>query len=425
VSAKYSNKMIVIGGGVIGVATLAALCSKGVPAVLLEAGDDLALETSFANGGMMSASQPEPWNGSGALGHLLTSLFHPSSAMKMHWSVLPELTGWGLKFLANSFGAVAQRSAESNFKLARYSAECTAQLVQAHNLQFDHANNGSLKVFSSKLEFEKSRKMAERLQEFGLSFELLDHAGAIAVEPALCCTQDHIAGAIYYPDDGIGDVRKFTLELAKQAVKAGGEIKLCSKVTGLIVEAGQVVGIKSNTKKMFGDVIVCAGTSASSLLASIGIKLPVQPVKGYSITLKAANLLEEMPKMPVINEAKHIAISPIGDRLRVVGTAEFAGYDHSLPPERLQLLTTTFNKIYPHLSNKLDWQKALSWAGLRPMSADGIPILGKSPMDGLWLNCGHGHLGWTMAAGSAQLLVDIITGTAPAIEIAAYGFDRC
>ncbi len=416
--------MIVIGGGVIGVATLSALCAKGVPAVLLEANDDLALETSFANGGMMTPSQPEPWNSPSAFAHLLSSLFQPNSAMRIHWRVLPGIMGWGLRFLQNSVPAAARKSAEANFVLAGYSLNCAKNLTQQYQLQYDQGCNGSLKVFSSKYEFAKSINMAQELQDLGLRFDAMDGAGAVTVEPQLQHARKQIAGAIYYPDDCMGDARKFTLALAEHAKASGGQIKLQSKVTGLIRENNRIIGVDTASGPIFGEVVVCAGISAPDLLRPLDLPLPIKPVKGYSITVDASALSGQMPMLPVVDEARHIAITPIAKRLRVVGMAEFAGVDHELPAKRLHLLRGVFDTIYPHLSSHLDWQAASPWTGLRPMNCDGVPIIGRSPVNGLWLNCGHGHLGWTMAAGSAALLADMIIGARPAIDCSAYAYNR-
>ncbi|MBL4616546.1 MAG: FAD-dependent oxidoreductase [Robiginitomaculum sp.] len=419
-----SQKIIIIGGGLIGIATLYELSRRGIGAILLEAEAELAMETSFANGGMMTPSQSEPWNGPGVGRHLASSLFLPGSAMKLHWRQIPSLTNWGLRFLRNSRADKYPKSVQSNFTLANFSASKTANILQKYKPDIDHSNCGSLKVFGNNNDFKKSLLAFDLIKNIGFTCVKLTAEGVIKKEPQLGGAESWIKGGLYFAEDSVADARKFALFLSDMAIKAGGEIKTSVQVSDLISENGKIVGVQTDHGDFQGTVILCAGSSSADLITNLGLKLPIKPVKGYTITLDGGHVTSQLPKMPVIDEAKHIAIVPMGQKLRIAGMAEFAGFDQSLPAKRLRKLKQLCQRLYPDLSAKLDWQSATNWTGLRPMSADGVPFVGAAPLDGLWLNCGHGHLGWTMAIGSANLLVDMITGDEPDIDPLAYRYGR-
>jgi D-amino-acid dehydrogenase len=344
--------------------------------------------------------------------------------MKLHWQQIPSLTNWGLRFLRNSRADKYQKSVQSNFTLASFSAAKTANILQQYKPDIDHSSCGSLKVFGNNNDFKKSLLAIDLIKNIGFTCVKLTTEGVIKKEPQLHGAKNWIKGGIYFADDSVADARKFSLFLSELAIKAGGEIKTSIRVNEFISENGKIVGVQTDHGDFQGTVILCAGSSVTNLAYTAGLKLQVKPVKGYTITLDAAHLGSQMPKMPVIDEAKHIAIVPIGQKIRIAGMAEFAGFDQSLPSSRLQKLKQLCQRLYPDLSAKLDWQSATNWTGLRPMSADGVPFVGAAPLDGLWLNCGHGHLGWTMAIGSANLLVDMITGDKPDIDPLAYRYGR-
>ncbi|PHR62773.1 MAG: hypothetical protein COA47_02500 [Robiginitomaculum sp.] len=419
-----SQQVLIIGGGLIGVTTLFELSRRGVPALLLEAGSELAGETSFANGGMLAPSHSEPWNGPGILGHLVASLFDPDAAVKLRLGAIPGLLGWGLQFVRNAAPQKFQRAAQANYLLSTYSAARTRQITLDHGLQYHQSDKGTLRIFSDQKAMDWPLQMARTLALMGLDFEVVSPAQAIQIEPQLAHSNISIAGGLYAKNDGVGDAHLFTWQLARLAQKSGGEIRLNTKVNRLVQEGGQVIGVETDGAMIRGPVVLAAGIASVKLAARIGLQLPIQPAKGYSISVEAGALGEDQPKIPILDDAMHVAVSPIGKILRVVGTAEFAGNDLSLRSRRLVNLRKVFTRMYPQLNEQLDWGTAQSWAGLRPMSADGVAFIGAALQPGLWLNCGHGHLGWTMAAGSAQLLVDQMLGTSPAIEPAPFQWIR-
>lgn len=405
-----NQHFIIIGGGLIGVSTLYELVSRGHSATLFEAEDELGLGASFANGGMLTPSMPDPWNGPGVAGHLMASLFDPKSSMKLHLSQVPALAGWGLRFLAASGRARHQATTLANYRLCSASVERTRELTAQLGLQYDQSDAGTLKIFETAKAMAGPLKLAEQLTEAGLRFEKLDAAGAVAAEPQLAAIGHRIAGALRFPDDGVGDARKFVLALAEKARKLGGTIRLGARVDKLLTHNGRIEGVASGGEEHHGEVVLCTGVWSPELARQVGLPIPVKPAKGYSVSVGARALGNRMPRLPVIDDAMHAAVVPMGDRLRFVGTAEFAGFSRRIDQPRVDNLIALFERLYPDLAGDLDLSNAQAWTGLRPMSAEGRPIIQKSPRQGLWLNCGHGHLGWTMASGSAELLADLIEG---------------
>jgi D-amino-acid dehydrogenase len=402
------GRFLIVGGGLIGVTTLYELASRGHSALLFEAAEELATGASFANGAMLTPSMPDPWNAPGVWRHLVASLVDPSSAMKLHWSQLPSLALWGARFLAGSSRSRHDAATLRNFELCLSSLERTRQLARELGLEFDQAERGTIKIFESEDAMAGPLGLANRLSGFGLEFEHVDAAGAVAIEPQLGPIRHRIAGALHFPRDGIGDARRFVLALADKARALGGRIETGTTIHGFIREGNKVIGLRSNDRDYRGDVILCAGVSTPRLARTAGVHVSVKPAKGYSLTVDARSLGNRMPRVAVIDDAMHAAVVPLGERLRFVGTAEFAGFDHSIKQVRIDNLITLFRRVYPELQAQLDLSAASAWAGLRPMSADGQPIIGATSKQGLWINCGHGHLGWTMACGSAQRLADAI-----------------
>lgn len=403
-----SPVFLIVGGGLAGVSTLYELTSRGHEAVLIEAADALGLGASFANGGMLTPSMPDPWNGPGVLHHLFSSLFDSTSAMKLHLSQIPDLVGWGLRFLTHSTAERHRASTLANFLLSAASLTATEGLRAQLGLAYDGCGYGTLKFFESANALAGPLAISRRLAEWGLRFEVLDAQRAVAVEPQLAPIRDRIHAALYFPDDRTGDARQYLLALAGITQSMGAEIVTGRRAERLVTANGEVTGLIVDGEYRAGQVVLCAGIDAPRLAGGFGVHLPIKPAKGYSLTIDMTSLGQDKPRLPVIDDAMHAAVVPLGDRLRLVGTAEFAGRDTRVNPARIDTLVTLFRRVYPHLAERLDTDNGVRWAGLRPMSADGRPFIGASEVAGLWLNCGHGHLGWTMAAGSARILADCI-----------------
>lgn len=419
------RETIIIGGGLIGIATLYELARRGAPARLLEAESELASVTSFANGGMLTPSMSDPWNSPGVGGHLMTSLFDPFAGMKLRLSAAPGSALWGLEFLRNSFPERHRVSTRANFSLADYSAKATLALARELDLEFDLSTTGTLKIFPDLQSMEAPLALSRMLEPSGLAFEPLDTAGVVGVEPRLAPVRALIAGGIHYPADRCGDARRFALGLAAKARALGADIRLRAVVAELLRDGDRVRGVRlAGGETLEGDVVVAAGLTSVLIARRVGLRLPIRPAKGYSLTLDTADLGDLGPGIAVIDEAMHAGVVPLGGRLRLVGTAEFAGEDRAIRPERIETLFRLLERIFPDVARRISRRTEQPWTGLRPMSADGRPFIGAGPLRGLWLNCGHGHLGWTMAVGSARALASLICGDRTEIDLSPFAWPR-
>ncbi len=261
-----------------------------------------------------------------------------------------------------------------------------------------------------------SLSVAENLQRLGLAFKQLHGDEVIEREPALSPIREAIVGGLYFPDDESGDALLFCQALAHALAEAGGVICRGTLVQHIKAEGGKVVGVETTNGFIAADrVIVAAGNQSPMLLKPLGIALPIKPVKGYSLTLDLSHFAAR-PALPVIDDGLHMAATPLGTQLRLAGTAEFAGFDKTLDPRRVENLLNLLQALYPAIDQQIDRKAVLPWAGFRPVSADGKPFIGPSAIKGLYINTGHGHLGWTMAMGSAHLLAHLIGGQPPEIS---------
>lgn len=421
------KRVLIIGGGLAGVTTLYELSARGVPAVLLDAAAKPASGASHANGGVLHPSLPDPWNNPGIGRTLAASLFNPRAPMRLHLSQVPHLLGWGASFVKHSAPARHRAITRANFALADYSTRQTEALQQMLNLRYEQAAPGTLKLLRTQKDASKALDMADMLAEQGLRYEYLDRTALLKREQAFAQAPD-LVGALHFPDDRVGDARLFCAALLAEAKKHGGDVHFGARVETLIVTDGAVSGVRirdaqGQGETLHGDVILCAGAASAQLARQAGMGLPVQPAKGYSLTVSTAGLADKgcaELHHPFVDPQLHIAVTPMVDKIRILGMAEFAGFDATVKAARLRMLRRFFERLLPHMAADLDWQNAEGWAGLRPMSADGRPFIGPGARPGLWVNCGHGHLGWTMAVGAARLLADLYISRKPEIDAAAF-----
>lgn len=414
--ARANDQILVIGGGLLGLASALALLEAGFGVTVIEKESDVGRGASFANGATLTPSMSDPWNFPGVHRTLIRSLFQPASPVTLRPWALPSLVAWGIRFLANSAPAKHRAATRQNFRLARYSLRETQRLQDRFDLDLGSRKRGVLRLFRNAGDMAAPLAIAEMLAPEGLDYEVLDAGGVLAVEPQLSGIREQIAGAIHYPADETGDAHLFCQALKRTIRRLGGEILCGTEVCGIQRRGSRVTGVALADGDLPAERIVVAAAHASpSLLRGAGLRLPVRPVKGYSITINAAEL-GSLPTVPVVDETLHGLITPLEGRLRIAGTAEFTGPDTRLRPERIAGLLSLLDQLYPDIRKRVRDGAISPWAGLRPMSADGRPFIGETGIGGLYLNTGHGHLGWTMAAGSAKLLADLLTGNVPAIE---------
>lgn len=415
-------KVLVIGCGLVGLTTAYFLRRRGYEVTAIDRQEGPGRETSFANGALLTPGMAEPWNAPGCWRMLLASLGRSDAAMQVRLGALPALTGWGVTFLRNSTVNAFERSTLSNLRLAMYSLEVMRSLQQETGIEYGRAARGSLRIFRDQAALDEASEAARRLVSEGLRFQRLSRAETVEVEPALAPIENRLAGAIHYGTDETGDAYRFCVALADHIRKLGVEFRFRTEVSCLEVRSGHVTAAVSGGERFVADrYIVAAGSYTTPLLRHVGVRVPVRPVKGYSVTY---NGLQGRPPLsiPVIDDHLHAAVVPLESAIRVAGTAEFAGYDLTLPAARIRNLLTLLQEVLPQA--QLDPATARPWCGLRPMSADGVPIIGPTRLSNLLVNTGHGHLGWTMAAGSAQLLADLMCGEPPSIDPAPFPLAR-
>lgn len=417
-------KIIIIGAGVIGATTAYYLTKAGHNVEVVDRQDGPALETSFANAGMLTPSMADPWNAPGILKTLLSTIGNPHSPFLLRLKALPSLLGWGVPFLNNSREKLYLKNIHRSADLAWYSVKLLDELRENLNLNYDQITTGSLKVFRDVESLEKLAKISEHLIPHGMTFEVLRGDALLKVEPSLGPVIDKLAGGVYFPDDQAGNAYKFCCEIEKEAIKLGAKFHYGVTVEKIIKRHNSVNALRTSSGDMMADkYIMCAGSFSTPLAKSIGINIPVRPAKGYSITVPL-NGWNGGPRMPIIDDGFHAAISPLGEVLRIAGTAEFAGLDQSLTAERVANMYDLLGEIFPDFAPYFDKEQVTEWAGLRPISLDGSPYLGQTDVTNFLVNTGHGPLGWTMAAGSAKMLTDIIDENEPALDPAQYSLYR-
>ncbi|MBF8268581.1 MAG: D-amino acid dehydrogenase small subunit [Gammaproteobacteria bacterium] len=419
-------KVIIIGAGLIGVSTAYFLSRQGHEVAVFDRREAAGMDTSFANGGMLTPSQSEPWNQPGIFWKALGWLGHENSPFLVRPQALLSMFGWGLSFLRNSNRQRFFRNMQKNARLASYSLQVLRELRQTHALHYDENTNGTIKIFTDKRSFMEIVERAGLYTELGIAYQVLDRTEVLNLEPSLTTLGSAIQGGIYYPDDESGDAHKFCQSLAQQAQQQGVQFHNQVEVEGFEYTPNHVTSITTSTGSYTADVYVLAAGSYSTLLAkTVGLNLPVRPIKGYSLTIDISGRGQDSgPRIPVVDESMHIAMVPLGSRLRVAGTAELSGYDLKLRQSRIENMYRHVTWIYPDLVKARDGGSILEWTGLRPYTSDGVPVIGKTPFENLYLNTGHGHLGWSMAAGSGKLVSDMICGSPPALNPAPYRLGR-
>ena len=415
-------KALIIGSGLIGISSAYFLSRRGWEVTVLDRQDGPGQETSFANGSLLTPSMSEPWNAPGSWRVMLRSIGRSDSALHLRLKALPHLAAWGAGFLRNSTPERYERNTVKNLKLALHSLQMMARVRQETGIQYGYASAGTLRVFRDPAPLERAVAWAERLRADGLTYRRLTGGEVVALEPALEPIGAQLAGGIHYPADEIGNAYEFCVGLAEHVRRAGVEFRFRAPVTGVEVRQGNATAVMSGDERFTADrYVVAAGSYSPLLLKGLRLDVPVRPAKGYSITFDRPS--PDTPfRVPVVDDDFHAVVAPLENVIRVAGTAEFTGYDRSLREARIRNLMTLVRLVLPGW--RLDRAAAKPWCGLRPMSVDGVPIIGPTSIGNLWINTGHGPLGWTMAAGSGHLLSDLLTGGSPGVSSQDYALSR-
>jgi D-amino-acid dehydrogenase len=418
-------KNLIVGGGLLGLSTAHALAERGEDVMLLDRQEIPGSETSFANGGLLTPSLSDPWNSPGVGWHLLRSIGNDAAPLLVRPKALPSLLTWGIQFLRHSARAHFERATRANYALAAYSLGETRKLRESTGLEYTTGSGGTLAVFRGEAGMNARLGVARMLEPHGVRFQTLDRDQVVEVEPELGDVAEDLVGGIHFRDDESGDAHQFCGALAEHLASHGVDLRLGVEVRRLVTNGSRVSGVETSEGGFIADrVIVAAGSYSAPLVKAVGIALPVRPAKGYSITIDGSELECDLPTRPVVDQDLHAAVTPLGQRIRVAGTAEFTGFDTQIRLGRIQNLLALLEQLYPDLASQINRERINPWAGLRPMSADGLPFIGRAHLEGLYLNTGHGASGWCQAMGSGQLLADLITGASPEIDHAPYRADR-
>jgi len=415
-------KIAILGAGVIGVTTAHYLARQGHEVTVIDRQSGPALETSFANAGEISPGYSSPWAAPGIPAKAVKWLFMRHAPLILHPQINAPTVAWLLSLLRNCTSARYALNKARMVRLADYSQVVQTALNEELGLQYDHRTQGTLQLFRTQKQLDGIYKDTEVLREGGVPFEVLDQDGCIAAEPGLKATRDLFVGGLRLPRDETGDCFKFTVALADHAAATQGvTFQYGTTIQGLIAEGGRVTGVKTDKGVVTADAYVLAlGSYSPMMVKPLGMTLPVYPVKGYSITAPIINE-SAAPVSTIMDESYKVAITRLGDRIRVGGMAEIAGFSDALPERRRNTLEHSVGSLFPGAG---DLKAASYWSGLRPMTPDGTPVIGKTKIDNLFLNTGHGTLGWTMACGSARVIADLISGQSPDIETADLGIAR-
>lgn len=414
-------KVLVLGSGVIGVATAYYLARAGHQVTVIDRQPGPALETSFANAGEVSPGYSAPWAAPGVPLKAIKWMMMQHSPFVLRPRLDPRQWLWLAQMLRNCTEARYAVNKERMVRIAEYSRDVLRDLRADTGIAYDERTMGTLQLFRTQKQVDGAAKDIAVLAESGVPYEVLDVAGCVAVEPGLALVTDKIAGGLRLPGDETGDCFKFTNALARIAADIGVEFRYGTRIERIETAGGRVTGVATDRGIMTADRYVLALGSYSPFLARpLGLDLPIYPVKGYSITVPITNP-ELAPASTVMDETYKVAITRLGDRIRVGGTAELTGFDLRLHDDRRATLEHSVTDLFPQGG---DVGRAEFWSGLRPMTPDGTPIVGATPYGNLFLNTGHGTLGWTMACGSGRVIADLISGQKPEIDMSGLGVER-
>ncbi|MGN6364134.1 D-amino acid dehydrogenase [Asticcacaulis taihuensis] len=412
-------KILILGAGVIGVTTAWYLAKAGHEVTVLDRQSGAALETSFANAGEVSPGYSSPWAAPGIPQKALKWLFMEHAPLIVRPTIDPATVRWMLSMLRNCTKARYTRNKGRMVRVAEYSRDCLIALRAETGIQYDQRTQGTLEVFRSQKQLDNIGKDVEVLKAGGVPFEILDAAGCARAEPGIDASR--IVGGLRLPNDETGDCHKFTTALATLAEAAGVRFIYNVDIRGLRHDGRQFTAVETDQCAYTADVFIGAlGSYTPKLVKPLALDLPVYPVKGYSITVPIINEARA-PVSTVMDETYKVAITRLGDRIRIGGMAEIARFNMDLPPARQATLTHSVEDLFTGAG---DQSQAKFWCGLRPMTPDGTPVIGRTRYDNFWLNTGHGTLGWTMSCGSARVLADMISGVKPEIETGDLSIDR-
>lgn len=415
-------KVLILGSGVLGVTSAWYLAKAGYEVTVVDRQPGPGLETSFGNAGMISPGYSAPWAAPGVPLKAIKWLLSEHAPLAIRPTSDPRQYRWMMQMLSNCTEGRYAVNKERMMRLAEYSRDCLIQLRSDSGVNYEHRELGTLQLLRTQKQLDAAASDIAVLERCGVPYQLLDQAGCIHHEPGLAPSKNKFVGGLRLPNDETGDCHLFTSQLAAKCVEMGVTFQFGHTITSLLANDDRIQAVKlANDEILSADCYVLAlGSYSPQLVKPLGISLPIYPVKGYSLTLPVADPLMA-PVSTVMDETYKVAITRFANRIRVGGMAELAGFDTELREKRRATLRMVVNDLFPEggQAQELDF-----WTGYRPMTPDGTPIIGASKFRNLFFNTGHGTLGWTMACGSSQLLVDRIAGSKMAISMEGFEVDR-
>ncbi len=407
-------RIAVLGAGIVGVTTAWYLARDGHSVTVYDRRDRVAAETSRANAGLIAPGHAHAWASPRAPGMLLRSLWQGDTALKLKLRADPALLAWGLAFLRNCSAERNRRNTLVKLRLCLLSHESLKEIAAADDIAYHRVPKGLLYLYRDRTHLASGRANMALLVENGASLRAIDTDECLAIEPALAPARDRIAGAIFAPGEESGDCRLFAASLAGKLAERGVGFALGTDIRRLRREGARIAAIETDRGEISADLYVLAlGPHAAPIARTAGIRLPVYPVKGYSLTVPLRDP-DKAPTVGSVDEHRLVAFARMGDRLRLTSTAEISGYGLDHRPSDFATMIETAEELFPGAA---DFDRPDYWTCLRPMTPDGPPILGPTPLENLVLNAGSGHMGWTMACGNARIVADLIAHRTPPIPL--------
>ncbi len=406
-------KIVILGSGVIGVTSAYILAERGHEVTVIERQSGSGMETSFANGGQLSYCHAEPWANPEVLPKIVKWLGRKDAPLVLHPGFDLAMWLWGLRFLRNCTKARARYHTINTLRLALYSREIMKYLRGKTGVDFAFRDAGILHIFKDDKNFESALLQAKMQQEFGASYKSMTYQECMELEPMLLSANDRIIGGIHFPLDESGDIFAFTRHLAKKCQTIGVVFKYDHAILGIDTVGDEVSGVLAGDGVFTADkYIVALGSYSSVFLNKLGVKTHIYPMKGYSVSIPVN--VGKAPQVSITDQSQKLVYSRLGNILRVAGTAEFAKYDTSIDEFRTTSILRHAKNLFPEAG---DFANVTKWACLRPSTPGGTPVLGRTKFKNLFLNTGHGTLGWTLAAGSARILADFIDDKPAEIDL--------
>jgi D-amino-acid dehydrogenase len=414
-------RILVLGAGVIGVTTAYYLAQEGHEVAVVDREPGAGLAASFANAGNVCPGYATPWAAPGMRAKALRWMLKEQAPLKVNFRADPALLAWMMRWLRECKPERFRVNKSRMQHLSYYSLRCLQALRREIGLAYERSTDGILQLLRTGEEVDAVANHLPVLEAAGIPHRLVDARGCVTLEPALEFARTPFAGGLHLPGDETGDCYQFTQELAEHASARGVRFRFETTVEELRLEGDRITGVETTEGVLGADrYVVALGHESVRLLAPLGIRLPIQPVKGYSVTLPIT-AFDHAPRASVMDEHSKVAITRLGNRVRAAGTAELGATDLDTPPARFESLLETLRALFPEAADEM---RADFWAGMRPMTPDGPPILGATPAANLYLNVGHGSQGWSMACGAARVVAQLVCGRDPGLDIEGLTLER-